>query len=114
MRFGENILIHDFFNFGSLLFFITIGSFNWAGRPVEFLAIDRHLVDFFPQESVEHDFLAHRLARLIETTLLSHEIVDSMRVDLPLFHLFISNDRLRILRVEVVIRYEGGTLVDAS
>ena len=102
------------FNFVSLLFFITIDSLNWARRPVEFLAIDRHLVCFFPQESVEHDFLAHRLARLIETALLSHEIMDSVRVDLPLFHLFISIDRLRILRVEEVIRYEGGTLVDTS
>ena len=49
---------------------------------------------------------ARRLLIDAETALFAHEVVHSVRVNLPLLHLLVPRHCLRVLRVQVIVRHK--------
>ena len=77
-----------------------------ARWPIECLPVDSDLVFFRPYKLLQVDFLSQSLLIVLEAALPGHKIFDRVRIYLPLLHLLVAGDRLRVLGVEVVIGHE--------
>lgn len=77
-------------------------------RPVECFPIDRDLVFETPHELLKANFLPVGLIVDAKTSLFPDEVIDRVRIDLPLLHLLVPWNRLGVDGVEVVIRNEDG------
>ena len=72
-------------------------------RPVESLTVDRDLIFLRQDKLFEANLFSQGLLVRPEATFSCEEVLHSVGIDLPLFHLFVTGDRLCILGVQVVV-----------
>ena len=83
-------------------------------RPVKLLSIDLQFVFLAPKELLQIHLLSVELPIIAKTAFFLNKITDSMRVNLPFFHLLMAFYGPSILRVQVLIWYEYRILMHLS